>query len=663
MKNQPFQRLSVSVPEWERSAALWRKLMAGLFLVIGSLAISASPFQWTTNGIYRSAALPALEEHPAGFTLLRGEETGITFSNLLSQAKYTTNQIYLNGSGVAAGDVDGDGWCDLYFCGLDNSNVLYRNLGNWKFADVTDSAGVAMKAFNSTGAAFADLDGDGDLDLVVNTVGQGTHLFLNEGHGHFAEGPTLNESRGGMSLALADAKGDGALDLYICNYRPSTLRDQPNTNFRINMVNGQPVVALVNGEPTTSPALEGRFTLGPTGNVAEHGEPDVFYHNDGHGNFSPVPFTSGAFRDEDGKPLTAPPYDWGLSVAFRDLNGDGAPDLYVCNDFDSVDRIWINNGNGTFHALPRMALRNTSKFSMGIDVADINRDGYDDIFVLDMLSRNPVTRLTRADKSMEPTPIGVTDNRPQFTRNTLQLNSGDGTYREIAYLAGLAATEWAWTPIFLDVDLDGYEDLLVTTGHARDDMDIDNGLRIERTRRAQKMAVSDELALRKSSPALPSRKVAFRNRGDLHFEDAAAKWGFNQVGVSHGMCLADLDNDGDMDVVVNNLNQGAGIYRNDGSAARVAVRLKGAGANSRGIGAKIEVSDGRVARQSQEMICGGRYLSSDDAMRVFTAGTNGNEMRIEIRWRSGKQTRVEGVRANRIYEISESGFAAGSSGQ
>ena len=401
------------------------------------LAAPVRAADWETNGACRSIALAPVPDHAAGFTRLEPSQTGIVFTNLVSPWRATTNQIYLNGSGVAAGDVDGDGWCDLFFCSLDGSCALYRNLGNWRFEDITEKAGVACKGLPCTGAAFADLEGNGNLDLIVNTIGCGTHIFINDGHGHFSKGPVLNESHAGMSLALADVDGDGALDLYIANYRCQTLRDQPRTDFRCEYVNGKPVIVTVNGKPTWAPELRGRFTLGASGHVLENGEAHALYHNDGHGHFRLLSWTDGTFLDEGGKPLASPPYDWGLSVMFRDLNGDGTPDLYVCNDFQSPDRIWLNDGRGHFRALPALALRNTCKYSMGMDVADINRDGYDDILDLDMLSLHHTTRLTRADKSMGTTPPGVIDNRPQLTRNTLQLNRGDGTYAEIAYFAGL----------------------------------------------------------------------------------------------------------------------------------------------------------------------------------------------------------------------------------
>ncbi|MFN0066934.1 MAG: FG-GAP-like repeat-containing protein [Limisphaerales bacterium] len=562
------------------------------------------------------------------------------------------NQILLNGSGVAAGDVDGDGWCDLYFCGLDGPNALYRNLGGWRFEEVAAASGVDCPALDSTGALLADLDGDTNLDLVVNSVAGGTHVFLNDGRGRFNRVAVINEGRGGMSLAAADFDGDGDLDLYLCNYRTVTLRDQPGTNFRITSRDGIPTVAAVNGLPANRPELEGRFSVNALGRISEHGEADAVFRNEGRGRFTQVPFTGGAFLDEAGVPLARPPHDWSLSVMCRDLNADGLPDIYVCGDFDSPDRIWLNAGGGRFRAAPPLAFRNTSKFSMGLDVADINRDGLDDLLVLDMLSREHVVRLTRADKGMDNAAPGDLLARPQLGRNTLHLNRGDGTYSEIACYAGLAATEWSWAPVFLDVDLDGFEDLLVTTGHGRDDMDLDTGLRLERTRRSRSMPPAEELALRKASPALPRPNLAFRNLGDLRFEETGARWGFDQAGISHGIALADLDNDGDMDVAVNNLNAAAGLHRNDGGAPRVAVRLRGAGGNPQGIGSRITLLNGAVPRQAQEIVAGGRYLSGDEALRTFAAGPH-DALVIEVAWRSGRTSRVEGVRANHAYELRE----------
>ena len=623
----------------------WTAITAILGLFLWGATAGLGAFEWQAGPGYRSASLPVPNTGKTGFTELPPQATGITFSNRFSSTTAALNQILLNGSGVAAGDVDGDGWCDLYFCGIEGHNVLYRNLGQWKFQDITAEAGVACEGQPSTGAVFADVDGDGDLDLLVNSVGGGTRLFLNNGKGHFTEAVDSGLARqyGSMSMTLADIDGDGSLDLFVANYRTTTIR---STGYEVLNVNGQRMLR---------PEDRDRLYVTPEGFLREYGEVSVMYLNNGKGHFKPLSWTDGRFKDTRDKPLAGPPRDWTLSAMFRDLNGDGAPDLYICNDFWSPDKVWINDGRGNFKEIAREALPCTSTFSMGIDFADINRDGLDDFFVLDMFSPDHVRRMTQTLMfGLSSWPLGYSLERPQVTRNTLFLNRGDGTYAEIAQLSGVHATDWSWCPIFLDVDLDGYEDLLVATGNTYDTQDQDAEARIRAKGPWPRAQVPYKLWM---YPPLRLAKMAFRNRGDLTFEEMGQAWGFNAIGVSQGMCLADLDNDGDLDVVVNQLNASPGIYRNDSSQPRVAVRLKGQGANTRGIGAKIWLRGGAVPAQSQEMICGGRYLSGDDAMRVFAAGTLTNDMRLEVRWRGGKRGVIEGVRANRVYEIDEAGAA------
>ncbi len=636
---------------------------SGLILATVIVPAIAEP-AWESGPGYRSRPLALPRAGQTGFQRLAAEAAGISFTNLLSQQRQITNQIYLNGSGVAAGDVDGDGLCDLYFCGLDTPNQLYHNLGDWKFEDITATAGVACAGLAATGAALADLDGDGSLDLVVDSVAGGTHIFLNDGQAHFREldEAGLNEGRGGMSCALGDLDGDGDLDLYIANYRTVTLRDQPNTHFTVNVTNGQPFVSHVNGRPITDPGLANRFRFdfhrGPGGQVfmnqEENGEPDVLCLNDGHGHFTPAPFTGGRFRNEDGQPLAKPLFDWGLSVLVRDLNGDGAPDIYVCNDFKSPDRIWLNDGRGNFRAIAPLALRHICLSAMGADVADLDRDGHDDIFVLDMLSRVHERRLVqRTDLRPEISVKGAIDNRPQYPRNNLFRNRGDGTYEELAQYAGLQASEWSWTPIFVDVDLDGYEDLLVCNGFERDGMNVDTLAQLEAMKARRQLSPMEQLGLRKLFPRLSLPNLAFHNHGDWTFAETGAAWGFHDNTISHGMVLADLDGDGDQDVVMNNFNGAPGIYRNETVAARVAVRLRGKAPNTHGIGARVFARGGPVP-QSQEIMAGGRYLSSDEPMRVFAAGT-ARELEIEVRWRDGGRSVVEHAQPNRLYEIAQAG--------
>jgi len=643
-----------------------RLVLACIFL-LGEMQLAAvlpaGRAEWKPGVGYRSLLVQPTGSSSNGFALIPSSLTGMVFTNQVSQQRHLTNQILLNGSGAAVGDVDGDGWCDIFFCGLSGGSRLYRNLGDWKFEDITRSAGVECAGLDATGSTLADIDGDGDLDLVVNTIGAGTRVFKNVGLGKFVEmSPPLNTGRGGMSLALGDLDGDGKLDLYISNYRINTLRDQPNTRFTVKMINNKPVVTQVNGRPISDPDLVDRFNFvfGRDGDGRgkfandENGEVDAVYINDGNGGFRSIPFTGGNFLDEDGNSLSKAPLDWGLSVMIRDINGDGFPDIYVCNDFASPDRIWINNGRGIFRALARPAIRQTSLSSMAVDFADLDRDGLDEIFVADMLSGEHVRRITQRNMvRREMVPADGVMARLQAERNTLFLNRGDGTYAEMAQFSGLEASDWSWASIFLDVDLDGFEDLLVANGFERDNMNLDILQRIESAKAASKFTALEALQLRKMFPRLATPNMAFRNLGGLRFEEVGVKWGFNAAEVSHGMALGDLDNDGDMDVVVNNLNGAAGVYRNESQGERLAVRLKGIGGNTRGIGAKIWVYGGAVPVQSQEMICGGRYLSGDDAQRVFAAGSVTNEMRVEVRWRSGKKSVVAGVKAGQIIEMEE----------
>ncbi len=588
------------------------------------------------------------EERRVGFTRLGPELTGITITNHVSLELAARNQILLNGSGVAAGDYDGDGLCDLYFCTLTNGNHLFRNLGGWRFTETTTAAGVRCEGQWSTGTAFADLDGDGKLDLLVNAIGGGTRHFRNLGGGRFEERKDsgFKSELGAHSLAVADVDGDGDLDVYVANYRTSTVRDNP-VSVRLRQVNGEFVVPA---------PYEDRFLVqvrGPgQGSLIELGEPDVLYLNDGHGRFRAESWVDGRFRDEHGQPLRRAPLDWGLSVMFRDLNGDGAPDLYVCNDFASPDRIWMNDGRGQFAALPPEAMRHTSWASMAVDGADIDRDGHVDLFVADMLSPDGIRRqVQRGNAERGVQPEDARNDRPQYPRNTLFRNRGNTTYAEIAFLAGLEASDWTWGSVFLDVDLDGYEDLLVGNGHLFDMQDLDAVDRIGRSR-SQNPRVGNQVLLTNFPPLL-TKNLAFRNQGQLHFEELGAAWGFDRSGITHGVILADLDNDGDLDVVTSDLDQAAGLYRNDSSAPRVAVRLRGATPNTQGIGAHIRLVAPRLT-QSQEMVAGGRYLSCDQAQRTFAFIAGQNEpARLEILWRSGRRSQVDAVQPNQLYEVTE----------
>lgn len=601
---------------------------------------------------------PSVAARAAGFTSMPPADTGVAFTNHLAPDRALANHILLNGSGVAFGDIDGDGLQDLFLPALQGGSTLFRNLGQWRFTNITHLS-FAAKTFDgmdATGAVLADLDGDRLPDLLVNGIGTGTRCFLNRGTGRFEETTAQSglAGRGGpSSFALADIDRDGDLDLYVVRYRSSTVRDEFQQRFGIRTVDGKPVLESVNGRPVTEPDLVGRFSVDAQGRITEHGEADGLYANDGKGVFQHVPFDGGAFRDESGQPLTRIPYDWGLAAMFRDVDGDGILDLYVCNDLGSPDRIWIGDGKGGFRAIARSAIRKTSWFSMGVDFGDLDRDGHDDFLVTDMLSRDPVRR--QADfQNLTPDfePFTGLDARPQVPRNTLQRGRGEGSYAEVAWMSGIAATEWSWSPVFLDVDLDGFEDVLITTGFERNVQDADIAEEIERIRQAQKLSDAAALQLRRRFPSHALPNQAWRNLGGMRFEENGTNWGFNLHGISQGIALADLDNDGDLDVVLNNQNASATLLRNDATAPRILVRLRGRGSNTDAVGARIEVEGGPVPQQ-QVVTSGGRFLSGDAPTRMFATRSAADPVTVRVTWPDGRRSVHQGVRPGSLLVLEE----------
>ena len=625
-----------------------------LFLSLCCHATAA--LSWSRGEGFQSAEVHPESVVKVGFTSMPPSSTGVWFTNELRGDLYLTNAVAHNGAGVAIGDVDGDGWQDIYICSLEGPNRLYRNRGNWRFEEI-NLGEAACAGQISTGATFADVDGDGDLDLLVNGIAVGTRLFLNDGKGNWAEvkDSGLSHTASATSMALADIDGDGDLDLYCTHFIDAMHLADPTTRFAVARRGDRWEVTKVNGESTRLPQWKDRFEALPDGKVRELPEVHGLYRNDGQGHFTSIQFEPGVYMNEQGVPI--PPYrDWGLAVMFRDLNGDGIPDLYVCNDNTSPDRIWINSGKGTFRAIDPLKLRHTSRSSMGIDFGDLDRDGHDDFIVVDMLAREHGKRMTQLVRD-RPNPLDAEriEERPQYNRNTLFFGRADGFFVEAAFMAGVAATDWTWSPIFIDVDLDGYEDLLVTNGFEFDVMDQDssNEIKDPQHRRTQ----SELKRSMQIHPKSRTRNAAFRNRGDGTFAPMSSEWGFDQMAVSYGMAQGDLDNDGDLDLVVNNLNEVVSLYRHDAAAGRIAVRLKGLPNNTQGVGARIQLMGGAMT-QSQEMICGGRYLSGDQAMRVFAADPDTKTpMRLEVRWRNGSKSLISNVMTNRIYEISEPAFS------
>jgi enediyne biosynthesis protein E4 len=610
--------------------------------------ISVPAAEWSERDGYRSLPVAPKGAANGGFTIMPSSITGISFTNRLEGDMFLTNAVAHNGAGLAIGDIDGDSLPDIYVCSLQGPNALFRNKGGWRFERLDPGAAACADQL-STGATFADVDGDRDLDLLVNGIAAGTRLFLNDGTGRWVESTHagLSRTNSATSMALADIDRDGDLDLYCAHYIDVMHLADPTTAFALGRRGDKWEVIRVNSQSTGAPKWKDRFEALPDGSVRELPETHALYRNDGNGRFTAIQNEPGVFQDANGKPI--PPFrDWGLAVMFRDFNRDGSPDFYVCNDNASPDRFWINNGKGTFRLASSSILRHTSRSSMGLDFADVDRDGHDDFIVVDMLARTHAKRMMQLVREYPDAAAREhIDEQPRYNRNVLFLGRADGSFAEAAFMAGVAASDWSWCPVFLDVDLDGYEDLLVSNGFSFDVMDQDSHEQL----RARKLSTDQKKRIRQFHPRFPTVLAAFRNQRNGTFLPATG-WGFDQAAISYGMALGDLDADGDMDLVVNQLNGAPAVYRNDAPAPRIAVRLKGQGANTEGIGARIRLA-GPTLTQEQELIAGGRYMSGDEPMRVFAAAEQ--NLRLEVQWPDGKESIITNVQPNHLYEVDQSG--------
>ena len=535
------------------------------------------------------------------FELLAPQQTGVTFANRLPEdtAFNILNYLYYyNGGGVAVGDVNNDGLPDLYFTANRGPNRLYLNKGNYRFEDVTERAGVADAEGWKTGVTMADVNGDGRVDIYVSGVDYlGMHghnvLYINNGDGTFTDRTQqygLDFDGYSTQALFFDYDGDGDLDMYLLNHSTFTERAISASTSRT---------------------------------VRNQRAGDRLYRNDG-GHFTDVSEHAHIYGGVEG---------FGLGVVASDLNGDGCPDLYVANDFQENDFLYYNNCDGTFTESIATATGHTSRFSMGVDAADFNNDGRPDLAVLDMLPDQE--RILKTSASAESFTVFEMRLRagyhPQYARNTLQLNRGpmEGTSRfsDIGYLAGVYATDWSWAPLFADLDNDGYKDLFVTNGIYRRPNDLDYisyvGNEAVQATLGTTITVAN-LALIQRMPQVPLANYAFRNNGDLTFANMAAAWGLDQPGFSNGAAYVDLNNSGALDLVLNNVNAPAAIYRNRAREvtgnAYLTVLLRGVGANTAGIGAKVLIKEGGDRTQLLEQLPTRGFLSSVDPRLHFGLG-------------------------------------------
>ena len=584
----------------------------------------------------------------AGFTALSASHTGITHRNDVADEHAMANRNLLIGAGAAVADIDGDGYPDLFLASVEKPAALYRNAGGLRFEEITATSGLKLDSLATTGATFADVDNDGDADLLVGTHGGPVTLWLNDGKGHFTDGTAASGLIGGYAattMTLADVDRDGDLDLYVATYKVRNALDAypPQARAFDQVVTKTATSYAVKPEWVKEYRIEDRPDLG--GIVrSQRADPDLFFINDGSGHFTHTPISGARFRDESGVPLAAEPDFFTLAARFYDVNGDGAPDLYVCNDFEDPDQFWINDGTGNFRLVPPWALAATSNTCMSVDFGDVDRDGSVDLFTVDMLSPTLAERQTMIPTHTPlPKTMGLTGARPQWMRNMLHLGRGDGSWAQVADFAGVTATDWTWGSAFLDVDLDGFEDLITVSGHRWDIRDADSFDRLRNS--FPRVLWNREQG---EFPRLATRNIVLRNNGDATFAAMKDGWGLGaERAISQGIALADFDLDGDLDLIVTRLDAAAQLYRNDAAAPRVAVRLLGSG-----VGAVVSVSGGALPAQSREVTAGGYYLSGSEPLLTFAAGSDA-DLRLSVRWPDGGESVIADARASRLYEISE----------
>ncbi|MCU0648464.1 MAG: CRTAC1 family protein, partial [Gemmatimonadaceae bacterium] len=605
---------------------------------------------WHEGDGYRWRQLASAGDGSPGFTAIDAATSGVRHRNDVNDEAALGNRHLLLGAGVAAGDIDGDDAVDLIFGTTDGALFVYRNIGALRFADSTATSGVRAADAPVTGVVLADVDGNASLDLLVGTLGGALTLWTNDGRGHFTNATAASGLPAGFAvttMTLADVDGDGDLDLYAATYKKRTALDAypPQARAFDQVVKKIDSRYVVEPQWAAEYRVEDRPDLGGVVR-SQRAEPDLFLLNDGRGRFTREPVAGARFRDADGAPLAAPPDHFTLAARFYDVTGDGAPDLYACNDFEDPDQFWKNDGRGGFVLFPVGALRATSNTCMSVEFADIDRDGSVDLFTADMLAPTRVARQRQVPTHTPlPKTLGEARERPQWMRNMLHLGRGNETWAEVAQVAGVDATDWTWGSLFLDVDLDGYEDLLVANGHRWDirEADVYDAIR-DRFPRVPWNREQGEF------PPDTAHPVALRNRGDATFEEVRSRWRFGErAGVHHAIASGDLDGDGDLDVVLTRLNDTPLVYRNDATNGRVLVTLRGVQA----IGARVTVEAAGMPAQSREVTAGGLYLASAAPQVAFATGA-ADSVAIAVRWRDGRVSRVAHVPVGREVVIDAS---------
>lgn len=560
------------------------------------------------------------------FSKMEPSTTGIDFINRVENTadfNIFSYRNFYNGGGVAIGDLNNDGWADVYFTANMGSNKLFLNKGNWQFEDITEQAGLAEENKWSTGVALVDINADGFLDVYVCNAGfiegsdQKNSLYINNGDLTFteqAEEYGLAENGYTTHAAFFDYDLDGDLDAYILNNSFMPVNTLNYNNRRDLYAEDWPVADFLKGGG------------------------DKLLRNDA-GKFVDVSKEAGIYGSLVG---------FGLGITVGDVNGDYLPDMYVSNDFYERDYLYINQGDGTFKEDIKNWMEHLSLASMGADMADINNDGYPEIFVTEMLPESDHRRKTTilfenyniyAEKVRR-------DFYHQYMQNTLQLNNQDQSFSEIAYYSGVAASDWSWGALLFDADNDGYRDIYVCNGVYHDVTNQDfmdffaNDVVQQLALKGKKEEIEDVMAKMPSDP-LPNK--LFHNQRDLSFADKGADWGLSTPSFSNGAAYGDLDNDGDVDLVVNNLNQAAFIYQNHSREQLgnhyLGLRLQQEGHNRLAIGSRVALFVGEEELSFQLIPTRG-FQSSIDYKMIFGLGTNEQVDSMHIVWPDQQLSRL-----------------------
>src|SRR5436190_7733077 len=552
------------------------------------------------------------------FKKISSQQSGITFINAVDEnydKNYFDKFAYVyNGAGVAVGDINNDGLQDIYFTGNEVQNRLYLNEGGMKFKDITVSAGVDGGKGWDNGVTMVDINNDGLLDIYVCKGGfkdsdseRRNLLYVNQGKSTFKEEAKaygLDDDGYSLHAAFFDMDNDNDLDVYITS-RPDS------------------------------------FYLGLSRMVSGKRNPPEKCHNKLYKN------DNGKFVDISKQAGIDHSFGYALSVVTSDLNNDGYDDVYVSNDYADNDYMFINQKNGTFKDEIEKATNHVSLFSMGSDIADINNDGFEDILVMEMLPEN----YKRSKVSMPRMDVegfwAIVDSgfQKQYMHNVLSLNHGNGFFTDVSQLAGISKTEWSWSTLASDFDNDGNRDIFVANGYRRDlfDGDIQQKQDMYVKANMHKYSSADEMFTKGFKdyiniydPILV-RNYLFKNNGDLKFQNVSKDWGFEDSTFSNGAAVADFDNDGDLDLVINNLDQEALLYENVNSAKNnyLELKLEGPDKNHDGIGAKISLYyDGKMQQFFKQKTARG-YLSSNDPVVHFGLGKTAKVDSIVVAWLDG----------------------------